>query len=81
MLTEIQNHITQLPIMKYFDDAKIVDQRKSNDWQMAQRRKADRRFNRFNFIGCHWLGPFYLILPAVFVMLGKIAAAIASVLW
>ena len=36
MQTETKT-ITQLPIMKYFDDAKLVEKGKRDSWKMAER--------------------------------------------
>lgn len=72
--------IVQLPIMKYFDDAKIVDQSKA---MIGKWRKGEQPIGALIaliILGVVGWGLFTFVLPAVFVMLGKIAAVIASVL-
>lgn len=81
MLTENSTPgIVQLPIMKYFDDAKIVDQSKA---MIGKWRKGEQPIGALVALislGVVGWGLFTFVLPAVFVMLGKIAAVIASVL-
>jgi hypothetical protein len=72
--------IVQLPIMKYFDDAKIADQGKAMISKWRKGEKPIGAFIALVIVGIAGWGLFTYILPAVFVMLGKIAAVIASVL-
>jgi ElaB/YqjD/DUF883 family membrane-anchored ribosome-binding protein len=72
--------ITQLPIMKYFDDAKLLDKGKET---LGKWRKGERPIGAF--IGLIIIviiayGTFRWIIPAVFGALSQVFAVIVSVL-
>ncbi len=78
MQTETKT-VTQLPIMKYFDDAKLVDKGKET---LAKWRKGEKPISAI--IGLLLIGligwGLVIILPIVFATLGKVIAAVAAVL-
>ncbi len=79
MQTEIKT-ITQLPIMKYFDDAKLVEKGKES---LAKWRKGEKPIGAvigLIVIGVVAYGTFKWIIPAVFGLLSQVIAVIASVL-
>ena len=71
---------TQLPIMKYFDDAKLVEQGKTALGKWRKGEKPIGSFIGLLFLGVAGWGLFKYVLPAIFVMLGQTIAVIASVL-
>ena len=79
MQTETKT-ITQLPIMKYFDDAKLVEKGKES---LAKWRKGEKPIGAFIgliLIGIIGYGTFRWIIPAVFGALSQVFAVIVSVL-
>jgi hypothetical protein len=70
----------QLPIMKYFDDAKLMDQGKVmlDKWRKGEKPIAS--ILGLVLIGIAGWGLFKFVLPTVFIMLGQVVAVIASVL-
>ncbi len=70
----------QLPIMKYFDDAKLVEQGKTTLGKWRKGEKPIGSLIGLLIIGIAGWGLFKYILPAIFVMVGKTIAVIASVL-
>jgi hypothetical protein len=78
MQTETKT-VTQLPIMKYFDDAKLVQQGKET---LGKWRKGERPISAIIAliaIGLIGWGS-CIILPIVFAALGKVIATVASIL-
>ncbi len=71
---------TQLPIMKYFDDAKLMEQGKSMLGKWRKGEKPIASFLGLILIGVAGWGLFKFVLPAVFIMLGQVIAVIASIL-
>ncbi|MEI6672150.1 MAG: hypothetical protein WCL02_02040 [bacterium] len=70
---------TQLPIMKYFDDAKLMEQGKA---MIGKWRKGEKPFGAvigLILLGVAGWGLFGYILPAVFTMLAPVIATIISV--
>jgi len=81
METQIANQTaTQLPIMKYFDDAKLVEQGKTTLGKWRNGEKPIGAFIGLLLLGVAGWGLFKYVLPAIFVMLGQTIAVIASVL-
>ena len=81
METNIANQsATQLPIMKYFDDAKLVEQGKTTLGKWRNGEKPIGAVVGLLLIGVAGWGLFKYVLPAIFVMLGQTIAVIASVL-
>jgi hypothetical protein len=79
MQTETKT-ITQLPIMKYFDDAKLVEKGKES---LAKWRRGEKPIGAFIgliIIGIIGYGTFRWIIPAVFGALSQVFAVIASIL-
>jgi ElaB/YqjD/DUF883 family membrane-anchored ribosome-binding protein len=80
MQTNTSTNVTELPIMKYFDDAKLMEKGKA---MLGRWRKGERPIAAIIgliIIGvCAW-GLFGFILPAVFTMIAKWAAIAACVL-
>ncbi len=79
MQTETKT-ISQLPIMKYFDDAKLME--KGSD-TLGKWRKGEKPIGAFIgliVIGVVVYGTIRWIIPAVFVALSQVFAVIASVL-
>ena len=72
--------VTQLPIMKYFDDAKLMERGKET---IGNWRKGERPIGAvvgLLLIGIIGYGTFRWIIPAVFNALSQVFAVIASVL-
>ncbi len=72
--------VTQLPIMKYFDDAKLVQQGKET---LGKWRKGEKPIGAtlgLLLIGVVAWGTFKWIIPAVFGMLSQVLAVVVSVL-
>jgi len=79
MQTETKT-ITQLPIMKYFDDAKLVEKGKET---LAKWRKGEKPIASIIgliLIGIVGYGIFRWVIPAVFGALSQVLAVIVSVL-
>jgi len=79
MQTETKT-VTQLPIMKYFDDAKLVEKGKET---LAKWRKGEKPIGAIIaliLIGIICYGTFRWIIPAVFGALSQVLAVIVSVL-
>jgi hypothetical protein len=70
----------QLPIMKYFDDAKLVEQGKITLGKWRKGEKPIGAVIGLVLIGVAGWGLFKYVLPAIFVMLGQTIAVIVSVL-
>jgi hypothetical protein len=72
--------VTQLPIMKYFDDAKLMEkgQETIGNWRKGE--KPIGAFIGLILIGVIGYGTFKWIIPAVFGALSQVFAVIASVL-
>ena len=79
MQTETKS-VTQLPIMKYFDDAKLVEKGKETLGKWRKGEKPIGAFIGLILIGVIAYGIFRWIIPAVFVALSQVFAVIASVL-
>ncbi len=72
--------VTQLPIMKYFDDAKLMERGKET---IGNWRKGERPIGAFIglvLVGVIVYGTFKWIIPAVFSALSQVFAVIASVM-
>jgi len=79
MQTETKS-ITQLPIMKYFDDAKLAEQGKE---QLEKWRRGEKPIGAIIglfVLGIIGYGTFRWIIPAVFGMLSQVIAVIVSIL-
>ncbi|HLO58536.1 MAG TPA: hypothetical protein VK179_07330 [Bacteroidales bacterium] len=79
MQTETKT-VTQLPIMKYFDDAKLVERGKES---LAKWRKGEKPIGAILgliVIAVIAYGTFKWIIPAVFGALSQVLAVIASIL-
>lgn len=72
--------VTQLPIMKYFDDAKLMDQGKETLDKWRKGEKPIGAFIGLVIIGVIGYGTFKWIIPAVFGALSQVFAVIVSVL-
>jgi len=79
METDIKT-VTQLPIMKYFDDAKLMDQGKDTLGKWRKGEKPIGALIGLTIIGTVVYGTFKWIIPAVFGALSQVFAVIASVL-
>jgi hypothetical protein len=79
MQTETKS-ITQLPIMKYFDDAKLVEQGKETLGKWRKGEKPIGAVIGLILIGIVGYGIFRWVIPAVFIALSQVLAVIASVL-
>jgi len=79
MQTETKT-ITQLPIMKYFDDAKLVEKGKETLGKWRKGEKPIGAVIGLILIGTIGYGIFRWIIPAVFIALSQVFAVIASVL-
>lgn len=75
-----QKTVTQLPIMKYFDDAKLTEKGKQIIGKWRKGEKPIGAIIGLALMGVAGWGAIKFILPAVFTMLGQVAAVIASVL-
>ena len=71
---------TQLPIMKYFDDAKLMEGGKAMLGKWRKGEKPIASLLGLALIGVAGWGLFKFVLPAVFIMLGQVLAVIISVL-
>jgi hypothetical protein len=72
--------VTQLPIMKYFDDAKLVEKGKES---LAKWRKGEKPIGAFLgliILGVIAYGTIRWIIPAVFSALSQVLAVVASIL-
>src|SRR5512133_3910307 len=79
MQTEVKT-ITQLPIMKYFDDAKLVERGKES---LAKWRKGEKPIGAILgliILGVIAYGTITWIIPAVFGALSQVLAVVASIL-
>ena len=79
MQTETKT-ITQLPIMKYFDDAKLVEKGKES---LAKWRKGEKPISAILgliILGVIGYGTIKWIIPAVFGALSQVLAVIVSIL-
>jgi hypothetical protein len=72
--------VTQLPIMKYFDDAKLVEKGKETLGKWRKGEKPIGAVIGLVIIGIIGYGTFRWIIPAVFGALSQVFAVIASVL-
>jgi len=79
MQTETKT-VTQLPIMKYFDDAKLVDKGKETLEKWRRGEKPIGAVIALIIIGVIGYGTFRWIIPAVFGALSQVLAVIASIL-
>ena len=79
MQTETKT-ITQLPIMKYFDDAKLVEKGKETLGKWRKGEKPIGAVIGLIIIGIVVYGTFKWIIPAVFTVLSQVFAVIASIL-
>jgi hypothetical protein len=79
MQTETKS-ITQLPIMKYFDDAKLVEKGKESLVKWRKGEKPIGAFLGLILIGIIGYGTFRWIIPAVFGALSQVFAVVASIL-
>jgi hypothetical protein len=79
MQTETKT-VTQLPIMKYFDDAKLVDKGKETLEKWRRGEKPIGAVIGLIIIGIIGYGTFRWIIPAVFGALSQVLAVIASIL-
>jgi hypothetical protein len=79
MQTEIKT-VTQLPIMKYFDDAKVLEKGKQTLGQWRKGEKPIGAFLGLILIGIIGYGAIRWIIPAVFTALSQVFAVIVSVL-
>lgn len=73
--------VTPLPIMKYFEDAKVMEQSKAMLGKWRNGEKPIGAVIGLGLIGVAGWGIFKFVLPAVFSMLGQVAAVVASVLF
>jgi len=79
MQTETKT-VTQLPIMKYFDDAKLVAKGKETLGKWRKGEKPIGAVIGLILIGIIGYGTFRWIIPAVFGALSQVFAVIASIL-
>ena len=79
MQTETKS-VTQLPIMKYFDDAKLVEKGKEAIGKWRKGEKPIGAFIGLIFIGVIGYGIIRWVIPAVFIALSQVLAVIVSVL-
>ena len=79
MQTETKT-VTQLPIMKYFDDAKLVEKGKETLGKWRKGEKPIGAVIGLILIGVIGYGVFKWIIPAVFTALSQVFAVIASIL-
>jgi hypothetical protein len=79
MQTETKN-ITQLPIMKYFDDAQLVEKGKETIGKWRKGEKPIGSVLGLILIGVIAYGTFKWIIPAVFGALSQVLAVIVSIL-
>ena len=79
MQTETKS-VTQLPIMKYFDDAKLVQQGKETLGKWRKGEKPIGAVIGIVLLGVIGYGIFRWVIPAVFLALSQVFAVIASVL-
>src|SRR4030042_3277460 len=79
MQTETKT-ITQLPIMKYFDDARLVTTRKESLTKWRKGEKPIGAIIGLLLIGVIGYGTFRWIIPAVFGALSQVLAVIVSIL-
>lgn len=79
MSNEITKTATQLPIMKYFDDAKLASQAKEtlNSWRKGE--KPLGAILGIALIGVIGWGIFRYVIPAVFSLLSQVIAVIVSI--
>ena len=83
MQTELKTEtktITQLPIMKYFDDARLVQTTKESLKKWRKGEKPIASFLGIILIGIFVYGTFRWIIPAVFGALSQVLAVIVSIL-
>jgi hypothetical protein len=81
MQTEIETKaVTQLPIMKYFDDAQLVAKGKETLGKWRKGEKPIGAILGLIIIGIVGYGIFRWIIPAVFTALSQVFAVIASIL-
>ena len=79
MQTELKT-VTQLPIMKYFDDAKLVEKGKETLGKWRKGEKPIGAFIGLILIGIIGYGIIKWVIPAVFIALSQVLAVIVSVL-
>jgi hypothetical protein len=79
MQTETKT-ITQLPIMKYFDDAKLIEKGKETLGKWRRGEKPIAAFIGLILIGVLGFGIIKWIIPAVFIALSQVLAVIVTVL-
>jgi len=79
MQTETKT-VTQLPIMKYFDDAKLVEKGKEALGKWRKGEKPIASFLGLIIIGVIVYGTIRWIIPAVFIALSQVIAVIVSIL-
>jgi hypothetical protein len=79
MQTETKS-VTQLPIMKYFDDAKLVDKGKETLEKWRRGEKPIGAVIGLIILGVVAYGTFRWVIPAVFGALSQVLAVIASIL-
>jgi len=79
MQTETKS-VTQLPIMKYFDDAKLVEKGKETLGKWRKGEKPIGAIIGILLLGIVGYGIFRWVIPAVFIALSQVFAVIASVL-
>jgi hypothetical protein len=72
--------VTQLPIMKYFDDAKLVEKGKEALGKWRKGEKPIGAFIGLILIGIIGYGIIRWVIPAVFIALSQVLAVIVSVL-
>jgi hypothetical protein len=79
MQTETKT-VTQLPIMKYFDDAKLMERGKATLGKWRKGEKPIGAFIGLILIGVIGYGVIRWVIPAVFIALSQVLAVIVSVL-
>src|SRR5512137_2784845 len=72
--------VTQLPIMKYFDDAKLIEKGKETLGKWRRGEKPIGAIFGLLLIGIIAYGTFKWIIPAVFGALSQVLAVIVSIL-
>jgi hypothetical protein len=72
--------VTQLPIMKYFDDAKLATQGRFSIEQWRKGEKPIAAILGIIVLGIVVWGLFWFVIPAVFALLSKVIAVIISIL-
>lgn len=72
--------VTQLPIMKYFDDAKLATQSRFSIEQWRKGEKPIAAILGIIVLGIVVWGLFWFVIPAVFALLSKVIAVIISIL-